>query len=508
MISLTYNKYKIHADGLFYFALICSIVPLWLSKYPPMVDLPQHAAQINIINGLLNDNNLFLQNYSINWFTPYLFGYLSIYILYLILPLLTAIKIVLTISLSAIPIICGKIFKQLELPEEIRWLLLPILFTYSFYWGFLNFIVATPLGLLLVLYTIKYNNKPSLKKAIYIAIGSLGLFFAHTLVLIFYSFISLSYLLGANYKNPKKFIIKALPYVVPLPIMLLWMSNTQSNEIQTNSFYIFDFGVNRLKIIYSDLSNHLAGMPGVVVFSLLFFAPVITESKFNSNTKYWMPFICGSIFYFGFPFHMFGTGYLYPRFAILLFPFWLILWWPKKIINKKFKTTIVILVFITAFINVYRFVSFDKETRDFDKVISKIEPNQSMLCFIEERNSNSIVYPVLLEHLYPTFQYPFFLHFGAWYQALDGGLVDFSFAHFFPEMARFLPNKKSSIIMGFEWNPRQFNWELYRGYKYKYFLISALKDVSFIYFEDKVDSVVLKSNYGNWWLYENKNYKR
>src|SRR5688500_18356764 len=75
---------------LFGFALALSVAPLWFGSHLPMVDLPQHAGQIAAFKELMAGNELFTGPFEINWFTPYLFGYLLLYGLSLVLPITVA----------------------------------------------------------------------------------------------------------------------------------------------------------------------------------------------------------------------------------------------------------------------------------------------------------------------------------------------------------------------------------------------------------------------------------
>jgi hypothetical protein len=64
---------------LYGFALVLSIVPLWLTHYLPMVDLPGHAALMTSLRELAQGNPLFTAEFQSNWFTPYLLGYGLLY---------------------------------------------------------------------------------------------------------------------------------------------------------------------------------------------------------------------------------------------------------------------------------------------------------------------------------------------------------------------------------------------------------------------------------------------
>ena len=67
---------KTRPDYFFWSCLLCAL-PVLLATYPAMVDMPQHAAQVAAIRHLLADDGWkFAGFFELQWFTPYLFGYL------------------------------------------------------------------------------------------------------------------------------------------------------------------------------------------------------------------------------------------------------------------------------------------------------------------------------------------------------------------------------------------------------------------------------------------------
>jgi hypothetical protein len=52
-------------------------LPFWFAPHPPLVDLPQHAAQIVMARDFGNQSLDYANVFRINWLTPYLLGYLS-----------------------------------------------------------------------------------------------------------------------------------------------------------------------------------------------------------------------------------------------------------------------------------------------------------------------------------------------------------------------------------------------------------------------------------------------
>src|SRR5690348_6995364 len=122
-------------------------IPVWLPAFPPMTDLPQHAAQVAMLREMSQPAFPYRHLFEINWFTPYLVGYLLVYAFTGILGIVVACKLVVSLAIAGIPIATAVLI--LETGGDSRWALLsvPAMYGFDFQWGFLNFLVAVPLGL-------------------------------------------------------------------------------------------------------------------------------------------------------------------------------------------------------------------------------------------------------------------------------------------------------------------------------------------------------------------------
>ena len=184
---------------LFAAVLVLSLAPLWMGRYLPMIDLPQHAAQIGALREIWSGNEAMGALFRVNWFTPYLLGYLLLYALALVMPI--------TVATQAPRFRCGRRNtaadgptasgrrrrRTLEVAGYSVQLRLRVLL------GFLSFIVAAPLALLFLIRTIGFVKQPSLRNAVSIALFAIVLFFCHVIVLGFASLVALGYVVGVHH---------------------------------------------------------------------------------------------------------------------------------------------------------------------------------------------------------------------------------------------------------------------------------------------------------------------
>src|SRR5688500_7669632 len=141
--------------------------------------MPQQAAQIAALREIWQGNEAFTQLFEVNWFTPYLLGYLLLYALSLVVPIAVATQIVVSLSVLAMPLLTVQLLRAAGADERWKWLSIPGSFSFAFYWGFLSFLVAAPLALLFWIQTIRFVNAPSVKRGVMIALFSIFLFFSH-----------------------------------------------------------------------------------------------------------------------------------------------------------------------------------------------------------------------------------------------------------------------------------------------------------------------------------------
>ena len=215
---------------LFVAAVVLSIVPFWFGSYLPMVDLPGQSAVIAALQ-LSAGNPMFVELFDADWFTPYLFGYLVIYAIAISLPITITMKLVVSASVAAVPLLTAA-----PLTRSRRGLALavardPLEKEFAFYWGFYSYLVAVPFALLAArLPRCAFERRTTVGNALGIAGLAVFLFFAHVIVMGVACLCALLYLGGCHYRNVRKLVTLYVPYTAPLPLIAAWMIPRVANE--------------------------------------------------------------------------------------------------------------------------------------------------------------------------------------------------------------------------------------------------------------------------------------
>lgn len=480
---------------LFWAVLVLSVVPLWLGPYLPMVDLPQHAAQIAVLRELWGGNTALAEIFWVNWFTPYLLGYLLLYVLALVLPITIASKVIVTLSVVAVPLLTGRLLRVAGADERWRWLAIPCSFGFAFYWGFLSFLVAAPLALLFLTMSVGFAREPTVRLGVWIALFAVFLFFSHVIVLGLASLIALGYVLGVHYKSPRKLLLCALPYTVPLPLIGIWLAITYATEtrVQNDPVVFGPLSYRLLQLLTQPAGREvLTGSSAAIVLlvtSAVVLLPWLSGARLNRRPERWLPFALALAAFLLAPHYVFNAAYFYQRLGLFLVPLWLMIWDPPGV-RRGVERWAILVVVLWVVTSIGRFAAFARETQSFANIMATIEPARRTAGMVLGAGS-------------PLFSLPVYLHFPAWYQATHAGVVDFNFAEFYSQMVRYRSSVGPRVTESVAWYPEAFEWEANGGASYDYFLVKAGFDAAPGIFKDRLGSVELVSRSGWWWLYRN-----
>ncbi len=486
------NTLSLSNDRLFLAIVVLSAAPLWIGSYLPMVDMPQHAAQIAALHEIWRGNEMFTQLFEINWFTPYLLGYLLLTALAAVIPITVASQIVVTISVVAMPLLTGRLLRAAGADERWKWLAIPCSFSFAFYWGFLPYLAAAPLALLFLIQSIRYAAQPTLKSALGIALFANLLFFCHIIVLGFASLVAFGYLAGKQYRNPKALVLQSLPYAAVLPLLVTWFVVTVRTEAAVqDGLTIYGFVTERFAQLLVQPAGH--DRPSLVtplITGAVLLLPWLAGCSFSRRPERWLPFLLGLAIFMVAPRYVFSTAYFFQRLGMFLVPLWLMTWDPPRGAARRLDWLAIGVVLLWSFTMIGRFAAFARETESFRDVVARVPPFCRVASLI---NGNAS----------PYFAPPIYMHLPAWYAATGHGIVDFNFADFISQMVRYRQDAGPRLTEELAWDPAELDWRRHGGERYDYFIVKSSVDVSEPIFKDQRGAVELVARSGWWWLYRN-----
>ncbi len=480
----------------------CSVAPLALAPWPPFVDVPQHAAQVRLWIDLAGGDPSAREAYVLNPFTPYLLGYSLARAGAVLLGVAGGIRAALVLALLGLPAAGAVLLRVLRRDPWWSLALFPLAWGFATWWGFFNYVLALPLGVLFVAGVAAHLRRPRLAGAVAVGLGSLLLFWAHLLVLgaagLAAGLLGLADLAGhardrgAGEGLGLRAVLSLGPLLLPLPLMAAWMRFTWSGEAQVR--HPLEWGAAWLRPL--ELPGLLLGgstdrvAAAVLLLAVAGFALAGVRLRARDLPRgYPLVPVAALVLFLGAPVFAFGTAMLYERFAVLAATFALPLLALRDGRSPR-AARAVLLLFALAWSGIlaWRMAGYAAEIRDLRAVIAAV-PERPRLRYL----------PVSLRS--PRIpEFPVFLQSGAWVQVERGGFLGFSFAQYFPELVRYRETPPCAVPLGREADWRSFRWARER-FCFDLFLVHAPRDPAPVLFRGAGDALVTVARAGNWWLY-------
>lgn len=172
------------ATVLYWGSVALVVSGLFATRLLPCVDYPQHLALSDIARRLQAHQAPEAATYELNFFTYNGLFHFVVAWLSKAIPIELAGRFVLAASLVAMAAACLALVRVLRRPPEYAALFVPVLFSFSFGWGFANYVLATAIVAWALLFVALAALRPSF--ASIVAIMALGLLcaFAHVLAML------------------------------------------------------------------------------------------------------------------------------------------------------------------------------------------------------------------------------------------------------------------------------------------------------------------------------------
>lgn len=439
-----YSRFFEQGERLLFIAtVVAAAAILWLAPRLPMVDLPQHAGQVALWRDLLLGQSSWTDVVRINLFTPYLLGYGLMLPLSFVFSMEVTTRIVITAALLAFVGASVGLRREFGASKRLDWLFVLSFFGYCWKWGFLTFLVASPVGLLFLFFAVRHARDPSFRKsAALIATGTV-LLFSHGLVFLgFLGITGLQMLEQVWVHKSKNLVARFLPYIILFALSLGFRLLTQNMEgALQNAGYLYGTALweRPLTLLFdiTDTNDDNGSLLLLGLTCVLLCAPFLYGLRLNSRAAL-MPAAGLLIILLAGPTDAFQTGGLYYRFALFIPPFVAFAFRDRDGANSASFRSHIALILVAASswwvlaVQGTRIAAFAQESSSFDTVLAAAKPGMRALATVLDGDSvgaaNSNAY----------------WHYPVWYQANKHGFVDFNFALFPPQVIRFKSNRNPS----------------------------------------------------------------
>lgn len=472
-------------------SLLLALPVLWV-RYPPMTDLPAHAALVAVLAHWNDPAFDYPALFRLHLGTPYLVPYGLGWLLSRLVPVLWAVKILVVGGLVGLPWATRLFLRRVGSPVYWSWLVFPAAFGHAFHWGFLTFVVASPLVLLFVAVYLPYSRRPTLRRGIALALFLVFLFLCHALVAGLAGAICLG--LALPHLRPLRgFAVRCAPFVPAGLVALGWLLLFVGSDQHPEGWMPIAHSLPRRLVAFPGIILGWGGSPSHSVAGLLLLAfPFLLGTRPSRRLARWWPFgVCLGL-YLLWPEILLGVAQLGQRLAVFVLPFLLFALEPaepgdRSWLRPRTRRLATFLVAAGLLVATWPgFVAWERETEPFQRIVGEMEPHRRVLSLVFLPWS-------------PRSPAPVYLHFPSWYAVEKGGVVDPSLAAVEQIAVHYRPARKPPLEHEFPWIPQTFDWTRHRGADYDYFLIRAPADpTSALFPPGEVERVARD---GLWWLY-------
>src|SRR6478735_7450509 len=190
----------------------------WVT-YLPMVDLPQHAAQISIWLHLHDPHWAEFQLFELNLRTPYLGAYALARAFSGWVGVVPALKLVVWLSIVGHWAAFDWLVRSLGHARWLGLLGVPLAMGYGVYFGFISFIGALPFGLAATCLALRHREGPSLASGLWLGGALCATLATHGFAL------GLTVVLVAPLllRGRGSLIARGLPLLAPAALMVVWL---------------------------------------------------------------------------------------------------------------------------------------------------------------------------------------------------------------------------------------------------------------------------------------------
>lgn len=385
----------------------------------------------------------FDQIFRFDWFTPYLFGYALVRAFAGLFSVGVAFRIALYGAVIALPLAIRFLLSRTSADVWLSLLGFPLAFGFTFYWGFINYVIAIPIAVLFLALLWDLALRPGVARATAVAALATCLLISHGLIFFFAAVSSIA--LAAFVRPRRRAWVIVAPLMVPIALLLLWAARMRGNEAPPPVLFRWHLSIDRLWHFPSTLLSNETDPLAVAAFAVAIVAVIALGIRLPQDRRRIVYLAVAAIGYCVAPQAAFGRAFLFERFAVFVAiaaMFAIDLpsqaTWPRLVITC--------LSIAWALVLMTRFQRFGNESAEFETIAAAIPTDRRVAYYIADVRSEAAPGAV-------------YLHFPAYYQVERAGVVARSFAAHAPQLIRYRPGQEPSLGGSVLFNPRSIDWK-------------------------------------------------
>ncbi|HYO96524.1 MAG TPA: hypothetical protein VER33_18555, partial [Polyangiaceae bacterium] len=215
-------------EAVFLLASLSLAWPLFVARYVPIQDLPQHVAAVRVLHDFNVPGLAFERFFERSLLsTQYLSVYLLADLLTSALGALLACKCILAASMVGVPFAARKLLAELRQPQSYALFTLPLAYHAHWLLGFINFVAALPLMLWGIALAVRWRRQGSRRTGL--ALGKLGLVTFYTHVVPFAVLVLASCMLAVG-GTPRATLRRLWPLLPSAAATAVWLATSPAGH--------------------------------------------------------------------------------------------------------------------------------------------------------------------------------------------------------------------------------------------------------------------------------------
>ena len=235
LVSQTHPESELKPTRAFWFLFVglalVTVLPVFRYHFFPGVDYPTHLSIIRVLRLYFEDRERFHAAYGTRLLQPYWGFYLPALMLSAVMSIDLAGKVVLAATCLAIPVAVLRVLLCERIDPRPALLAFPLVYCFSFQWGFVPFMAGLALALLSLPAVIRlaHSDEWQLRSIATMLLWSLGIFCAHATAWAFWA-VWMGWVVLAQHRalRPRQLARAAPILALPLLLFVVWSKSIQS----------------------------------------------------------------------------------------------------------------------------------------------------------------------------------------------------------------------------------------------------------------------------------------
>ncbi|HVP67849.1 MAG TPA: hypothetical protein VMT17_11360 [Anaeromyxobacteraceae bacterium] len=467
--------------------VLAGAAPLWAGRFLPFLDMPQHLGLASVLARYADPATGFARYYALDRAVDPYWGYLApMWLLTRVVSLELANRLLLSAWAVALPLSVGYALQALG--RDWRWaaFALPLVWHENLFFGFAPFLVSMPILFVALGLLARWLGGEEPRREGRLACAAAALFLAHVQTYLLFGASAVT-LLAAQWRGARWALGRLRPLVPSLVLFGAWLgpaflwNRASGAPLHTPRYTgygtLLHLGAafeplaetlgrapERLWGMYADGSGVAAGAAWIVLLLLAVALaggrpPGSGEEDLRAALRARpgeLLAVVALACYLFLPARISGQWYLNGRylvFAALLAPAFVS--GAATGFRRGLAASAAALALLCDANAVAKVAAFQQQAGAFGQLLDRMEPGRRALGLVFDAGGGPV-------------RQPLFLHFAAYYQALRGGDVGFSFAGL-PSIPLRYREGAQAPHPG-EWAPQDFRWDE-MGPSYDYFLV-------------------------------------